>query len=160
MTGYGCPPGKRWLDYSFMHAQAGEMLMVRHVVHDPRPIEGGKLLSVVSNDLFGHGLLSPLPPGEGARGASRACLQRLLDVALECHASSFLATHLCCIHQSIWLLCLKGGLVERRSSGPGTWRYLAPDAGGEYVRSRCPRPSPFQGWQGPGAPPGARRAKD
>src|SRR6267143_4111036 len=116
MTGYGCPPGKRRLDDSFMHAQAGEMLMVRHVVHDPRPIEGGKLLSVVSNDLFGHGLLSPLPLGEGARGVSRACLKRLLDVALECHASSFLATHLCCIHQSTWLLGLKGDWLTRAYS--------------------------------------------
>jgi hypothetical protein len=44
MTGYGCPPGKRRLDYSFMHAQAGEMLMVRHVGHDPYPTEGGSFL--------------------------------------------------------------------------------------------------------------------
>jgi hypothetical protein len=44
MTGYGCPPGKRRLEDSFMHAQAGEMLMVRHVGHDLSPTEGGGFL--------------------------------------------------------------------------------------------------------------------
>src|SRR5215211_3762862 len=31
---------------------------------------------------------------------------------LESHVPAFLVTHLCCIHQSTWLVCLKGGLVD------------------------------------------------
>src|SRR3989442_2348860 len=31
---------------------------------------------------------------------------------LECHAPAFLATHLGCIHQSTWLVCLKVSLVD------------------------------------------------
>ena len=38
--------------------------------------------SAVSNDLFGHVPLSPLPEGEGDQGASLPCLKRSLGHAL------------------------------------------------------------------------------